>query len=254
MRRASRAMHPTRRLKVSLNSFAVHRTAVNQLKPRNHFRRARLRRICRLSAARPLTRVPRSSNDKNLTVITKCTPRAAPFWQYGSWPRGGSARAEGLGESRAGKPANSPVGAISGGVGSKGPRRFLCRIEGESMSIERLHCGPRMSQVVIHNQTVYLAGQVAAHARGEERRRTDPRDTLRHRLLAAGSENRQEQAAFRHDLAHRHVDVRGNEQGLGTMGRAGIIAGPRDGRSLRSSRGRPTRSRSRSSPLAIDGG
>ncbi len=35
------------------------------------------------------------------------------------------------------------------------------------MSIERLHCGPRMSQVVIHNQTVYLAGQVAAHPEGK---------------------------------------------------------------------------------------
>lgn len=29
------------------------------------------------------------------------------------------------------------------------------------MSIERLHTGPRMSQVVIHNNTAYLAGQVA---------------------------------------------------------------------------------------------
>ncbi|MEY8827194.1 RidA family protein [Sedimentitalea sp. XS_ASV28] len=28
------------------------------------------------------------------------------------------------------------------------------------MSITRLHSGPRMSQVVIHNNTVYLAGQV----------------------------------------------------------------------------------------------
>lgn len=35
------------------------------------------------------------------------------------------------------------------------------------MSIERLHCGPRMSQVVIHNKTVYLAGQVAAHPEGK---------------------------------------------------------------------------------------
>ena len=32
------------------------------------------------------------------------------------------------------------------------------------MSIERLHKGPRMSQVVIHSKTVYLAGQVAAGA------------------------------------------------------------------------------------------
>jgi len=35
------------------------------------------------------------------------------------------------------------------------------------MSIERLHCGPRMSQVVIHDKTIYLAGQVAAHAEGK---------------------------------------------------------------------------------------
>jgi enamine deaminase RidA (YjgF/YER057c/UK114 family) len=33
-----------------------------------------------------------------------------------------------------------------------------------TMSIERFHTGPRMSQVVIHNQTVYLAGQVASGA------------------------------------------------------------------------------------------
>lgn len=30
------------------------------------------------------------------------------------------------------------------------------------MSIERLHSGPRMSQAVIHNGIVYLAGQIGA--------------------------------------------------------------------------------------------
>jgi enamine deaminase RidA (YjgF/YER057c/UK114 family) len=35
------------------------------------------------------------------------------------------------------------------------------------MPIERKHTGPRMSQVVIHNNTVYLAGQVAAGAPGK---------------------------------------------------------------------------------------
>ena len=35
------------------------------------------------------------------------------------------------------------------------------------MAIERKHTGPRMSQVVIHNKTVYLAGQVAAGAPGK---------------------------------------------------------------------------------------
>jgi enamine deaminase RidA (YjgF/YER057c/UK114 family) len=35
------------------------------------------------------------------------------------------------------------------------------------MQIERRHTGPRMSQVVIHNKTVYLAGQVAINAPGK---------------------------------------------------------------------------------------
>lgn len=34
------------------------------------------------------------------------------------------------------------------------------------MSIQRHSVGPRMSQAVVHNGTVYLAGQVAADARG----------------------------------------------------------------------------------------
>ena len=34
------------------------------------------------------------------------------------------------------------------------------------MSIDRLHTGPRMSQAVIHGDTVYLAGQVADRAKG----------------------------------------------------------------------------------------
>jgi enamine deaminase RidA (YjgF/YER057c/UK114 family) len=34
------------------------------------------------------------------------------------------------------------------------------------MSIDRLQTGPRMSQAVIHNQTVYLAGQVASNSKG----------------------------------------------------------------------------------------
>jgi len=34
------------------------------------------------------------------------------------------------------------------------------------MSITRIHSGPRMSQAVIHNQTVYLAGQVSLGAPG----------------------------------------------------------------------------------------
>jgi len=39
------------------------------------------------------------------------------------------------------------------------------------MSIERIHAGPRMSQIVIHNKTVYLAGQVAPGANVTEQTR-----------------------------------------------------------------------------------
>jgi enamine deaminase RidA (YjgF/YER057c/UK114 family) len=35
------------------------------------------------------------------------------------------------------------------------------------MSITRLHAGPRMSQAVVHGQTVYLAGVVADQAKGQ---------------------------------------------------------------------------------------
>jgi enamine deaminase RidA (YjgF/YER057c/UK114 family) len=39
-------------------------------------------------------------------------------------------------------------------------------VQGMNMTIQRLHAGPRMSQVVIHNGTVYIAGQVASRAPG----------------------------------------------------------------------------------------
>ncbi len=35
------------------------------------------------------------------------------------------------------------------------------------MSIQRFDTGPRMSQVVVHGNTVYLAGVVASNAKGE---------------------------------------------------------------------------------------
>jgi enamine deaminase RidA (YjgF/YER057c/UK114 family) len=35
------------------------------------------------------------------------------------------------------------------------------------MTVTRLHAGPRMSQVVIHGSTIYLAGQVADQAKGK---------------------------------------------------------------------------------------
>ena len=58
-----------------------------------------------------------SSSDKNLTIDHKVYAASRALFgtmvMASRWLR----RAEGLGESRAGKLANSPVGAISGGVG-----------------------------------------------------------------------------------------------------------------------------------------
>jgi enamine deaminase RidA (YjgF/YER057c/UK114 family) len=55
--------------------------------------------------------------------------------------------------------------------------------------IERLHPGPRMSQAVIHDHTIYLAGQVAAdpsqNVVGQTRQILDAIDQL---LAEAGSD------------------------------------------------------------------
>jgi enamine deaminase RidA (YjgF/YER057c/UK114 family) len=55
--------------------------------------------------------------------------------------------------------------------------------------IERLHPGPRMSQAVIHDNTIYLAGQVAAdpsqNVVGQTRQILDAIDQL---LAEAGSD------------------------------------------------------------------
>ena len=57
------------------------------------------------------------------------------------------------------------------------------------MSIQRFKIGPRMSQVVVHGDTVYLAGQLADDYSGDIRQQT--RETLANidRMLAeAGSD------------------------------------------------------------------
>ncbi len=57
------------------------------------------------------------------------------------------------------------------------------------MSITRLHVGPRMSEAVVHNGTVYLAGQVAEDASqdtaGQTRQILDAIDRL---LAECGSD------------------------------------------------------------------
>ncbi len=58
------------------------------------------------------------------------------------------------------------------------------------MSIKRLHVGPRMSQIVVHNGTVYLAGQVAQNAGGQSvaAQTTDILATIDRLLAEAGTD------------------------------------------------------------------
>ena len=58
------------------------------------------------------------------------------------------------------------------------------------MSIKRLHSGPRMSQVVVHGDTVYLAGQVAQGAPGgsAEEQTRDILASIDRLLAEAGSD------------------------------------------------------------------
>ncbi len=60
------------------------------------------------------------------------------------------------------------------------------------MSIKRLHVGARMSEAVVHNGTIYLAGQVAANptqdAAGQTRQILDAIDSL---LAECGSDKTQ---------------------------------------------------------------
>jgi hypothetical protein len=87
------------------------------------------------------------------------------------------------------------------------------------MTIDRFGVGPRMSQAVVHGDTVYLAGTVADKAAGK----------------SVGEQTResgdgQDQDPLGDDLADRHQDLRRNEFGLGFLGRARPHARARDRR------------------------
>src|ERR1700750_1250306 len=58
------------------------------------------------------------------------------------------------------------------------------------MSIQRFETGPRMSQVVVHGDTVYLAGVVASNAAGESvtKQTQDILKTIDGHLAKAGTD------------------------------------------------------------------
>src|SRR5271165_2936171 len=60
-----------------------------------------------------------------------------------------------------------PASRLASAISSVPCRACLQPDRDPPMSIARLHAGPRMSQTVVHGQTVYLAGQVADQAKGK---------------------------------------------------------------------------------------
>ena len=111
------------------------------------------------------------------------------------------------------------------------------------MSIERIGVGPRMSQAVVHGHTIYLAGQVADKTAGKSvGEQTKEILASIDRLLAeAGSDKTHILSATIY--LDRHRDFRGDERGLGHLGRQGRIR-PRAPPSRPSSPRRPIASRS----------
>ena len=95
------------------------------------------------------------------------------------------------------------------------------------MTIQRFDTGPRMSQVVIHGDTVYLAGVVANNAAGESvTKQTQDVLSIIDRPSGEGRQ-RQIETAVGDDLSHRHEDFRRDERGVGRLGVGGQYAGAR---------------------------
>ena len=95
------------------------------------------------------------------------------------------------------------------------------------MSIERMHSGPRMSQIVVHGGVVHLAGQVAQRAPGASVGEQTTDILARIGRAARRGRDRQVEAALGDHLAHRHGRVRGDERGMGCVDRSGEPARPR---------------------------
>jgi enamine deaminase RidA (YjgF/YER057c/UK114 family) len=92
------------------------------------------------------------------------------------------------------------------------------------MAIKRHGVGPRLSQAVVHGDTVYLAGMVAgrsfADAKGQTQQILKKIDET---LAAVGS--KQIEASRRHRVRGQHGSLRRHERGLGRLGRSRQHAG-----------------------------
>ena len=98
------------------------------------------------------------------------------------------------------------------------------------MKIERHDVAARMSKVVVHGDTVYLAGIVADNPKGKNTTRADQKHSGSDRRLSGQGRHRQDEIAVGQYLDHRHGQFRRDECGVGRLGVARQYAGARDGR------------------------
>ena len=99
------------------------------------------------------------------------------------------------------------------------------------MSVERKEVGPRMSQIVIHGDTVYLAGVVAHQNAGKSvtEQTREILATIERYLTEAGTDKAKLLSA--NIWLDRHGDLRRDERGVGCLGRARPYARTRHCRS-----------------------
>ena len=98
------------------------------------------------------------------------------------------------------------------------------------MAVIRHHVGKRLSEIAVHNGTVYLAGQIAEDADQDITGQT--REVLGHidRLLAEVNSDKSLLLSVQIYIV-RHASFPWHERGMGRVGRAGRHAAARYGRS-----------------------
>jgi Putative translation initiation inhibitor, yjgF family len=96
-------------------------------------------------------------------------------------------------------------------------------------TIERKHTNPRMSQIVIHGNTVYLAGQVGESRHNVADQTRDALARVDALLKEAGSTRQQllQTTIWLADMADFEGGLRGDECRVGCLGTGRPCSGPR---------------------------
>ena len=121
---------------------------------------------------------------------------------------------------------NEPSSNQSTGAARRAAKVATAIRSENNMTIQRFETGPRMSQVVVHGNTVYLAGVVANKADGKSATE-QTQEYSRSSTAICQSRHRQIEAADGDDLHHRYEDLPRDERGVGRLGIGRQHAGAR---------------------------